>query len=119
MIVAQTVLYVAVAYGERRKAENRMISFSSDAPNFSQVGEVRPSAPLLPARTLEQAIQDDFATIAEVRGVKVEHENGEMLVRIGVDNPEQALRYKIYDKQASLIEAFPELLFDFSLVSAE
>jgi hypothetical protein len=119
MVVAETVLYVAMVCGERRKAEDRVISFSSKAPIPGLLCKVQASVPLLPAKTFEQAIREDFATIPEIRNVKIEQERGEILVWIGVNEPPQALRYKIYDKQASLIESFPDMTFDFRLKNTE
>lgn len=97
-----------------------MISFSSVASGPSLVYGVSPSvSPLTPAKAIEQVVKDDLSTIPGVLNVVVEHENEEILVRVGVNSPERELRYKIYDKQAGLIEAFPEMIFDFSLVHAE
>lgn len=117
LLVAETAFCVAMVCGERRKAENTMISFSSNLPKFAFVSSpVR----LAPAKDFEQAIKDDFFTIPDVRDVSIDHENEEMVIRIAVANdPPKALRYKIYDKQSALVAAFPSMLFDFSLVHAE
>ncbi|MBS1823531.1 MAG: hypothetical protein JST61_16425 [Acidobacteria bacterium] len=119
MVVAETVLYAAIACGERRKAEDRMINFSSEMPNIVQICAASESVPLITGKSLEQAINDDFSTIPEVHGIRIEHDNGEVMVKIHVSDPPREVRYKIYDKQTSFIEAFPEITFDFSLAPVE
>ena len=71
---------------------------------------------LMQVRGIEKAIRDGFATIPEIAGIEISHENGEMIVRIAANDPPKELRYRIYDKQISIIKAFPELDLDFSLI---
>lgn len=121
MLMAAPFLSVAMACGERRRLEGCVVmTLSSDMPSAALVQVASGIHTLVPATTLDQAIIDDFSGLPEVRKVAVAHENGEILVRIGVDEdiPRQA-RYRIYDKQSTFIHAFPEMLFDFSLVPPE
>jgi hypothetical protein len=72
-----------------------------------------------PARTIEKIIRDAFSSIPEVRGVRIEQDGDETLVRIAANDPPREVRYQVYDKQKNLIETFPEMTFDFSLISQE
>lgn len=114
-------MYMAIACGERRKAEDRFVNFSSNAPNIAS-SEIRPAASaafLAPAMGVEEAIVADLSTIPEVLGVRIEHENGDTLVWVFVNQPTKDLRYRIYGKQASLIEAFPAVDLNFNLIRTE
>lgn len=116
MIVVETVLYVVMVYGEHRKAEDRVIRFSSDTPTLLLSSERCVSASLFPSGSLEQAITDDFSTVPEVQRVMIERDSDDLLVWVAIDNPDRATRDRIFDKQLSVIDAFPEINFDFNLV---
>lgn len=119
MVVAETVMYVAIACAERRKVEDRVIKFTNYSPALIH-GEVRTPASACPAtNNIEEVIRNDFANVPEVKSVAFEHEDGDLVVRLAVDRPNRDARYKIYDKQASLIEAFPHYDLNFILVHAE
>jgi len=76
----------------------------------------RPAAPVATVGDVEQAIRDDFSTIPEILSIDITHENGEVVVRLAANDPPKEIRYKIYDKQASIIRAFPEVDLDFNLI---
>jgi hypothetical protein len=117
MMVAEAALYVAIACAERRKIENRTIMFTSDSPCVSIVRFTNPS-PLTPASGVEEVVRRDLRAISDVQFVDIEQNAGEYVVNIGVSRPPKYLRYAIYAKQMSLIETFPEHIFDFRLVEA-
>ena len=81
MLVAETAFYVAMVCGERRKAEDRVIRFSSGARTLSLTGQVRAVAYMHPARTLEQIVRDEFTAIPGVINVNVEPDNGRSAYR--------------------------------------
>ena len=66
---------------------------------------------------IEQIVRDAFSSIPEVRSVQIEQDGDETLVRIAANHPPREVRYRVYDKQKSLIQTFPEMTFDFSLTS--
>lgn len=75
-----------------------------------------PSVPFTLVGNVEQAIREDFSTIPEILSIHITRENGEVLVRLAANDPPKETRYKIYDKQASIIRAFPEVDIDFTLI---
>jgi hypothetical protein len=114
-IFAGTALGFVIACGERRKLKDRtMIEFDS-SPMYLAGGT---SAPMGIAMGLEDVVRADLKTIPDVRDVSIELDGDEYVVNIAVRRPEKSVRYRIYAKQASLIEAFPNHLFDFRLIEA-
>jgi hypothetical protein len=63
------------------------------------------------------AIGCDLATVPEVRHVMVEHAEGNLLVWISADSPNAKVREEIFKKQFAIINGFPEITFDFNLIS--
>ncbi len=70
------------------------------------------------ADSLETALGKDLGSIPQVRYVLTEWVEGPLLVWIAVDNPEASVRKKIYQKELDLIDAFPDIEFDFNLLAA-
>ena len=66
--------------------------------------------------TLEVALAKDLASVRQVRNVLVESVYGALLVWIVVDDPERPVRERIFQKQMDLMDAFPEMDFDFNLI---
>jgi hypothetical protein len=81
--------------------------------------QVHTPAPFGIASDLAKAIADDFRAVPQVHGVDVEYVENAVLVWIGTNNPSRELRHQIYAKQMGLMEAFPDVMFDFNLVHAE
>ena len=73
---------------------------------------------MYPARTIEQMIKEDFASIPEVTEVRVDVDDNNYLVSVELsdENPNRPLREKIFRKEFGLLKAFPDLQFDFDLV---
>jgi hypothetical protein len=117
MLIAETVFIVGVVCGgSMRKAETGNFEFSSVVPAILACAANPPNCVGF-GDSVKDAIAKDFYTIPSVKNVFIEEENGEAVVRISVphDVPRD-IRYEIYDKQSAIVEAFPEMLFDFSLV---
>jgi hypothetical protein len=70
------------------------------------------------ADSLEVALATDLASVPQVRHILIERDDGPLIVRIAVDDPEPGVRRRIYQKELGLIEGFPETEFDFNLVPA-
>jgi hypothetical protein len=115
-IFAGTALGVVIACGERRKLEDRTTVIEFDSTPMHYASGV--SAPMGVAMGIEDVVKTDLSTIPDVHGVSVELYGDEYIVNVAVRQPEKAARYRIYAKQASLIEAYPNYLFDFRLVEA-
>ncbi|MFP5231530.1 MAG: hypothetical protein ACLGQX_02750 [Acidobacteriota bacterium] len=70
------------------------------------------------AADVETAIGQDLATVNAVQHVLTEHAEGSLLVWVVADRPSAEVREKIFEKQFAIIDAFPDTLFDFNLVSS-
>ena len=68
------------------------------------------------SNTLEMALANELASVRQVRDVLVESVRDSFLVWITVDDPERAVRDLIFQKQMDLMDAFPEINFDFNLI---
>ena len=73
-------------------------------------------APII-ARDLEAAMAEDFSLVPEVLRVSVERAEGNLLVWLAANRPSPEVRERIFRKQFAIIEAFPEVSFDFNLIS--
>lgn len=69
------------------------------------------------AEGLETVVGRDLGSVPEVRYVLTERVPDSLTVWIAVDNPEEAVRRRTYATELNLISAFPEVAFDFNLVS--
>lgn len=67
---------------------------------------------------LETALARDLSFVPQVRYVLMERAESNLLVWIGVDHPTRAVRESVYAKELSLIEGFPEVDFDFNIISS-
>jgi hypothetical protein len=67
---------------------------------------------------LQTAMAHDLALVPEVAHVMVESAEANLLVWIAVDNPTKEVREKIFQKEMSLIDGFPEVEFDFNIIFA-
>jgi len=65
---------------------------------------------------MESVLAADFATIPDVRHVILEHADGNLLVWIALDNPTREVRERVFQKQLSLLDGFPEIDFDFNII---
>lgn len=74
---------------------------------------------ILYSQTLEVALAKDLALVHDVRHVLVERADDNLLVWIALDNPTKDVREKVFQKQFDLIDGFPEVSFDFNIVSAK
>lgn len=73
---------------------------------------------ILYSQTLEAALAKDLALVSDVRHVLVERADDNLLVWIALDNPTKEIRERVFQKQFDLIDGFPEVSFDFNIVSA-
>lgn len=71
---------------------------------------------LMVSADLETALALDLSLVKEVRHVLAERADNSLLVWIALDNPVREVRERIFQKELSLIEGFPEIDFDFNIV---
>jgi hypothetical protein len=74
---------------------------------------------ILYSQALEVALAADIALVPDVRHILVERADDNLLVWIALDNPTKEVREKVFQKQFDLIDGFPEVSFDFNLISAK
>jgi hypothetical protein len=70
------------------------------------------------AKSLQNALAEDLAAVPQVHHVVMEQVNDALLVWLAVDDPKREVRDRIFQKELDLIDAFPEIKFDFNLVPA-
>lgn len=80
-------------------------------------GSKEPS--LLNSATLEEAVAKDLSLIRDVRLVCIDRADNTLLVWIGLDHPTAENRERVFQKQFDLIDGFPEVSFDFNVISGE
>jgi hypothetical protein len=74
---------------------------------------------LLNGVTVEKALAADMSLVSEVKRIFVERADGNLLVWLAALKPSKEVREKIFEKQFGLIDAFPEISFDFNIVSTD
>jgi hypothetical protein len=74
---------------------------------------------LLFSESMEEAVAADLSTVSNVNMVMVERADDNLLVWIALDNPTKEVREKVFRKQFDIIDGFPEISFDFNLISAK
>ena len=119
MLIEIGVLSVILSAPARRcQAGEGLLSLDSTEGKVMLVADRSKEPDLLLSQSLESALAADFGTVPEVSHVSVERAEGNLLVWIAVDNPRKDVREKIFDKQYSIIDGFPEVEFDFNLIAA-
>jgi len=123
MMVESMVISLALLCEPRKSStcrEDEVVQFSCSALPFETVFNNASFNSLETnlADSLEAALCKDFASIPSVRHVLTEHAHHNLLVWIALDNPERDIRDKVYQKQLSLLDGFPEVNFDFNLIPA-
>jgi hypothetical protein len=69
------------------------------------------------SESVEDALAADLKSVAEINCIFVERVEGNLLVWMTADHPPKEARERIFQKQFDLIDAFPEVSFDFNIVS--
>ena len=72
--------------------------------------------PVLVTDIVEKAIAEDLSSVHQVKSVLIGASEDGVCIWIGIDNPVPEIRQRIFDKQLSLILAFPECDFDFNII---
>jgi hypothetical protein len=94
------------------------VTFGADGVEFP-ASSLDPSLESYQAtHAVDAALRTEFAAVPEVCQVAIERILDSCLVWIALDNPEREVREKVFDQELRLIEAFPEVNFDFQLVPA-
>jgi len=107
---------VLAASSQRCGVGTRTFSLGSDCGAITASASKEPS--LLYSATIEEAVAKDLSLISEVCYVCVDRADRNLLVWIAVDQPDEATREKVFQKQFDLIDGFPEVAFDFNLVGS-
>jgi hypothetical protein len=118
MFIEVGVLSVVLAASSQRcdVGERTLVAESSGARTITVCGSEEPK--LLYGQTIEHALASDLALVTDVRHIMVERADDNLLVWIALDNPSKEVREKVFQKQFDLIDGFPEISFDFNLISS-
>jgi len=73
---------------------------------------------LLDSASLEDAVAKDLGLVPDVQAIFIERADNNLLVWIAIDRPTEATRERVFQKQGEIIDGFPEVSFDFNIVSA-
>lgn len=117
MLIETSLLYVVLAVSSARSGEGEGVVCLSSDKNRMVFSVSKPASEIIPT-DLVTAIGRDLSTVPEVRHVLAEHAEGNLLIWILADNPNAEVREKIFNKQFSIIDGFPEISFDFNLISS-
>jgi hypothetical protein len=117
MLIETSLLYVVLAVSSAKSGAGEGVVCLSSDKNQMVFSVSKPASEIIPT-DLVTAIGRDLSTVAEVRHVMAEHAEGNLLVWILADNPDAEVREKIFNKQFSIIDGFPEISFDFNLISS-
>jgi len=117
MFLIESAVSVLVAYGLRpRDTTTTMVEFDSLFEAFTMTTEQMKAVTAKLPDTLETVLAKDFGSVDAVRYVFTEWAEGPLLVWIALDDAAPEVRQRIYAKELSLIEGFPEVEFDFNLI---
>lgn len=119
MFIELAVMSMALASTPKRCEAGESVVFmnsGSGRVTFTVSGSKEPS--LLHSVDLEHALAADFSSVADVRYVSVDRVDDNLLVWIALDSPTKENREKVFQKQFDLIDGFPEISFDFNLISS-
>jgi hypothetical protein len=117
MLVEVGVMCVVLAASpERCESGERVVRLDSTGQALILTADWSSPPNILFGADLETALARDLAFVAEVRHVLVERADTNLLVWIAVDNPTREVRERVFQKELSLIEGFPEIDFDFNII---
>jgi len=116
MLIEITASIVLTVAAQRYGMGESVLSITSDKSRCIAVcGSGEPS--LLHSQSVESALAKDLATVPQVNRIFVERADGNLLIWVAADTPSREVREKIFQKQFDLIDAFPEISFDFNIIS--
>jgi hypothetical protein len=116
MLIEITASIILAAGAQRCGKGESMFSVTTDKSHCIAVcGSAETS--LLYSQSVETALAEDLAHIPEVNRIFVDRADGNLLVWIAANNPSRAVRESIFQRQFDLIDAFPEVSFDFNIIS--
>jgi hypothetical protein len=119
MLVEVAVVSLVFAASPRRcEAGECVFAMNSGGRNITITANGSKESSQLYSATLEDALASDLGLIPDIRYVSVERAEHNLLVWIALDNPSEENREKVFQKQFDLIEGFPEISFDFNLISS-
>jgi|HubBroStandDraft_1064217.scaffolds.fasta_scaffold336054_2 hypothetical protein len=117
MILEVTVLSTVLAHSCVRRGSGEHC-FASDLYEPSVITVCGSNKPdLLDSQSLEDALATDFSSIDEIERIFIERAEGNLLVWIATDHPSAKTRERIFSKQFSFMDGFPEISFDFNVIS--
>ena len=118
LIEVAALSFVLAASSQRCGVGERTFSVSSAGGGFTITAKGSKEPNLLHSATLEDALAMDLSLVSDIRYVSIERADDNLLVWIALDHPTRDNRERVFQKQFNLIEGFPEISFDFNLISS-
>lgn len=120
MIFAVATLSFVLSCAPRRCSsveETDLLVFDSNTQTLTWIPDLSIVPEISVSGNLEGALAQDLASIPDVRYVLTERAEGNLLVWVIIDNAESyESRSRVYEKELGLMDAFPEVSFDFNLI---
>ena len=66
--------------------------------------------------SIDAALAQDFSGLPQVACVLTQQEGRILKVWLGLDDPSDDVRHRVFDKELAAIDAFPSVEFDFNLI---
>jgi len=119
MLVEVGVLCVVLACDpEKCSAGESLVSLDSNTDAVVLTADWSKHPTVLHSADLETVLAKDFGSLKDVHSVLVERAESNFLVWISVENPTKESRERVFAKELGLIDGFPEIDFDFNIISA-
>jgi hypothetical protein len=116
MLVEVTASVILAAAVQRYGAGESTFAITSDKSR-SVIACGRVESSMLQGKSVEKALAEYLAMVPEVERIFVERADGNLLVWLTSDRPSREVRERIFKTQFDLIDAFPEVSFDFNIIS--
>ena len=125
LFFVETVLLVALACPEYTREGVSMVSFFSTPVSrllgkdeFTTLGYQASALIQIRGDSLEVAIAKDFSAVPQVCHVLSEKTLDGFSILVTLEEYDRSTRERIFDKELAIMDAFPEINFDFNLVAA-
>jgi len=125
IFIVETVLLVALVCPEYRREGVNMVSFFSTSASrllekdeFIALGYQANESIQVTGDSLEIAIAKDFSAVPQVCHVLSEKTLDGFSLLVSLDEYDRSTRERIFGKELAIMDAFPEINFNFNLLAA-
>lgn len=118
MLIEVVMLSMALSAPALRCEPGKRV-FTADSQRAQLITVASPKTDPLYSEGLESALAQDLSSIREVDRVFLERAEGNLLVWISATNTSRESRERIFLKQLEIMDAFPEVSFDFNVIPSK